>query len=244
MTLPYNTANNLLRCSLATLMFAGPATAANFDLSKFIEVGAISTDNLALVDEDSNKDADQVIHIKPSVELKFSGNRFGVIALAELDYQQFTNAEEDILDPSLFVRARGTLIDDLMFLDSTLSLTKTTADNSFMRPTDDGETSATSNTRTYIDKSFGQFADFYTGYTFSTIAQRIGDEFGASKHTLDFRLERNPKYNGFLWGIGASYSLDKSDINEFKDGYVYGKLGMTINQTLLTQFTYGLENRN
>ena len=241
MTLSYNSAKNLLCCSLTALSFVSVASAANIELSKFIEVGASTTDNLTLANTD--KESDQVINVTPSVELKYSGNRFGLVAIGELDYRRFSNSEDYIFDPSLFTRLRGTLIDNFMFLDSSLAITKSAADNSFTRPTDDGETSATSNTTLSIEKGFGQFADLYAGYNFSTLAERAGDDFGSSEHSVNFSLERDPKYNGFLWGVGGFYSRDESQINEFEDRYVYGKLGVALNETLLAVGTYGVENR-
>lgn len=239
----YNAPKHLFRCGLMIFSVTGFATAANFELSKFIEIGATTTDNLTLADEDAIKDGDLVFNIKPSVELKFSGNRIGVVALGEVEYYRFTNTEEHIVEPRLFVRVRGTLIDSLMFVDSTLALSKLSADNSFLRAADDGETAATSKTKAYIERSFGRVVDFYTGYTFSTLAERTGNDFGVSAHTVDVSLGRNPKYGAVFWGLGGLYSRDESNTNVFEDAYIYGKLGASINQTLLAEFTYGVENR-
>lgn len=240
---PYDTTKHLFRCGLVTLSLTSAATAANFDLSKSIEFGATTTDNLGLTDADSITEGDLVLNIKPSVELKYTGNRFGVIALGQVGYYQFNSTEEHVVDPRLFVRARGTLVDGLMFLDSSLVLSKLSIDNSFLRPPDDREIAATSNTKLYLEHSFGRVADLYTGYTFSTLAEEVGDDFDISKHTVEFRLGRNPRYGGIIWGLGGLYSLDDSDTNEFEDGYVYAKLGAPITQTLLAEVTYGVENR-
>ncbi|MDB4223197.1 TIGR03016 family PEP-CTERM system-associated outer membrane protein [Granulosicoccus sp.] len=243
MTLPYNSAKHLCRFGLLALSFSGVATAANFELSKFIEVGATTTDNFLLTDVDGIQENGLVFNIKPSVELKFTGNRFGLVALGEVEYIRFNDSDEEIVDPRLFTHIRGTLIDDLLFLDSTLELSNLSGDNSFPRPTDEGETAATSETRSYIERSFGRTADLYTGYTFSIFSDRTDRDSEVRKHTVDFSLGRNPSFGGIIWGLGGLYSRDESSTNEFENAYLYGKLGGAITQTLLAEFTYGVESR-
>ncbi len=243
MMLPYNTANHLFRCGLIALSLSSVANAANIEVSKFIEVGATTTDNLTLEELSNDRESELVFNIKPSVELKFSGNRFGLVALGQVEYYRFNEAKEDVVDPRLFLRARGTLIDGLMFLDSSLVLSKLTPDASFLRPADDGDTAATVNTKAFINHSFGRVADLYTGYTFETLATKTGEEFESNQHTVDFSIGRNPKYGGVIWGFGGFYSRDESPINEFEDAYLYGKIGGSLTQTVLAEFTYGVEDR-
>lgn len=243
MTLPYPKAGYLVCCGLTSLLLSGTAVAANVEIAKFVEIGVTTTDNLTLEDVDSAKQSDVVLNIKPSVELKFSGNRFGIVALGELEYFQFDKAEESVVDPRLFVRASGTLVDGLLYVDSKLALSRLLSDSLFLRPSDDGDTAAKSDTTIYIERSFGRVAELYTGYTFSTLAERAGGDFENSKHALDFSLGRNPKYGRYIWGFGGSFSRDESDTNEFENAYVYGRVGASLNQTVLAEFTYGLESR-
>lgn len=238
-----NATKHLLFSSLFTLYIAGVPAAANFELYKSIEVGATTTDNLTLVNSDAVNEEALVFNIKPSVEFKYSGNRFGVAAVGEVEYYRFNEREEDIVDPRLFMRIRGTLVDDLFFLDSSLAISKVSTDNAFLRPFEEGEAVATSDTKVYLERSFGRTAELYTGYKVSTLAQRSDDELEVTKHTVDFELERNPRYGGLLWGFGGLYSQDESNINQFKESYLYGKLGGSVSKTLLTEFTYGIENR-
>ena len=243
MTLPYNPAKHLCRFGLLALSFSGVATAANFELSKFIEVGATTTDNFLLTDVDGIQENGLVFNIKPSVELKFTGNRFGLVALGEVEYLRFNESDEEIVDPRLFSRVRGTLIDDLLFLDSTLALSNLSSDNSFPRQTDEGQTAATSETTAYIERSFGRTADLNTGYTFSIFSDLTDRDSEVREHKVDFSLGRNPSFGGVIWGLGGRYSRDESSTNEFEDAYVYGKFGGAITQTLLAEFTYGVESR-
>ena len=237
------TAKYLCQCGLTLLSLTGVATAANFELSKFIEVGATTTDNLLLGNADSDKENNLIFNIKPSVELKYNGNRFGLVALGEVEYSKLNGSDEKAVDPRLFMRVRGTLVDNLLFLDSTLSVAKLSTSSAFLRPTNEEETGIRSNTTAYIEHSFGRTADLYAGYTFSTIAETTEGDFDVNQHTVDLSLGRDPAYGGAYWGIGGSYSLDESKTNEFEDAYIYGTLGTTINQTLLAEATYGIENR-
>ena len=238
----YTTLNTVRCCLMATLLSC-VANAATIDVSKYIEIGATVTDNLDLVDQDVLKEDDLVYNVKPSVKLEFNGNRFGVAALGQVDVYKYQDFDEEVIDPRLFVRARGTLIDGFMFLDSQLTLAKLVAGNAFIRPSDDGNTAVRVNTKAYIERSFGRVADLNTSYTVSTLAEVDNDNTTVSQHTVDFSLGRNPNFGGVIWGIGASYTQDKSNVNEFQDSYLYGKLGGTIAPNLLAEFTYGKESR-
>lgn len=239
----YNMSKNLFRCGVFALAYSGVANAANLEISKFLEVGVAGTDNLTLAAENDPTTSDLVFNIKPSVEVKYIGNRFGLIALGEVEYLRFSETGESLVDPRLFLRLRGTVIDDLLFLDSSLAFTKLAADNAFLRPANDGDTSATSNTTLFIDRKFGEAAELYAGYTYSTLFERGGSTNGFDRHSFDFSLEQTPVLQRFYLGVGGSYSFDQSDFDEYEDSFLYGKLGYSITQTLLAEFTYGIESR-
>jgi len=225
------------------LLTSGSSYSSNFEIYKFLEVGATTTDNLGLANSTSFNEGELVFNLKPSVEIRYIGNRFGLVTLGEIEYYRFNDREDDIIDPRLFTRLNGTLIDNLLFLDSKLALTQLAVDNSFFRPTDDGDTTAVSDTRLYMVKDLGKTTDLTLGYTFSTIADIDNNDSEVTEHILDLNIENNSEDNDFLWGLGAVYSRDQSSNTEFENSYVFGNLGRAISNTVFATISYGIENR-
>ncbi len=243
MMLPISVPARFFRCSIiASCLTFSATSAANIEVSKFLEVGATATDNPELLDGDT--DPDLVFNLAPAVEFKFAGNRFGVIARAEVEYLRFTDAEDDIVDPRFASRLTGTLIDNLLFLDASLDVSELSPNGDFLRLSDDGNTAAEFRVRTFLDRSFGRVADFHLAHTYSTLIDEEDDAFESDRHFVEFNLERNPQDGGFLWGFGGSYSEDTSDLNEFRDSILYAKVGATLSQTFLTELTAGVERRD
>jgi len=236
------TANLFLYSTMACWLTYSASSAANIEVFKFFEIGATATDNLELLDE--NGSSELVLNVSPAVELKYAGNRFGVVARGEVDYLRFTDAEDDIVDPRLLTKLSGTLIDNLLFLDASLVVSQITDDGDFVRLSDDDDNiAATFKNTVFLDHSFGRVADFYLAHTFTTFADEADDSLESNRNVIDFNLERNPQYGGLLWGLGGSYSVDSSDLNEFSNSSVYAKLGTTLSQTLLAELRFGIERR-
>ena len=243
MMLPNGVTARLFICSMiACWLTFSVNSAANIEVSKFLEFGAIATDNPGL--ESGDTDAELVFNLAPAVELKFAGNRFGAIARGEIEYLRFTDAEDEIVNPNLSSKLTGTLIDNLLFLDASLVISKLSPDGNFLRLSDDDNTAAVFKVTTFLDRSFGRTADFYLAHTYSTLVDEESDSFESDQNFVEFSLERDPQYGGFLWGVGGSYSQDNSDFNEFQNSNVYAKIGATISQTFLTELTVGIERRD
>ena len=228
---------------LVALALAAPATAANFQFARYLEIGATATDNPELEQEGTNPDAELVWNIKPSVELRFTGNRFGAIAVAEAEVFHFSEAEDEIVDPRLFARVRGTVIDDLLYLDSTVTYSKISPDSGFLRLSQESEPAVRLKNRLFIDKSFGQFADLYLAYGYSSFFPEVGESVDSKQNDVQFFLGRDPAYGGLIWSVGADYGVDESDSNKFENSSVYGALGFAISKTMLIQANSGIEDR-
>ncbi len=248
MTLPNGTTARYLICStMACWLMYSAESMANIEVAKFLEFGATATDNTALTDD--NATGDVILNLRPAVELKFAGNRFGAVARGEVEYLYFSDAEDDIVDPRLSSKLSGTLIDNLLFFDASLVASRLSTDGNFIRLNDDDTTAVIFKASTFLDRSFGRFADFFLGHTFSTQTNLGDDEdndgrFESNRNVITFNLERDPQYGGVIWGIGGTYSQDNSDLNEFQNSSVFAKLGATISQTLLTELTFGVERRD
>lgn len=231
----------LIGSAILAMTLTSPSKAANFEFARYLEIGTTATDNPEL--ELDPQDSELVWNIKPSVELKFSGNRIGAIVVGEVEYFKFTRADGDIVDPRLFARTRGTLIDGLMYLDSTLIFAKLSPDSNFLRLSQDGENAATIKARLFIDKSFGQVADLYVAYNHGSFFDSIETPVSSVRNGAEAYIGRNPKYGGFFWGLGANYDHDESVDDLFENSGAFANLGATFSKTLLGQVTIGVEDR-
>ena len=170
------TAKMFLYSTMACWLTYSANSAANIEVFKFFEIGATATDNLELAESDGTSEL--VLNVSPAVELKYAGNRFGIVARGEVDYLRFTDAEDDIVDPRLLTKLSGTLIDNLLFLDASLVVSQITDDGDFVRLSDaDDNIAATFKNTTFLDHSFGRIADFYLAHTFTMFADEADDSF-------------------------------------------------------------------
>lgn len=222
-------------------VFTASAQASNFQFSRYLEVGATGTDNAEL--QQTGGQSELVLNVKPSVELKFSGNRLGAIGVAEVEYFRFNDAEGEIIDPRLFGRVRGTLIDDLLFLDSTITYSKLSPDSSFLRLSQDGDPAMRLKHRLFIDKTLGEFADVYLAYGHSSFYPDVGQKAASRQDGMEFWLGRDPVYGGLIWSIGGNYNLDESSSNSFENSTVAATLGVALSETYLFSVTSGIEDR-
>lgn len=228
---------------VVALALTAPATAANFQFARYLEIGATATDNPELEQEGTDPEAELVWNIKPSIELKFAGNRFGAVAVAEAEVFHFSDAEDEIVDPRIFARARGTLIDDLLFLDSTLTYSKISAASGFLRLSQESDPAIRLQNRLFIDKSFGQVANLYLAYGHESFFPEVGESADSKRNDVQFFLGRDPVNGGLIWSVGAEYIIDESASNEFENSSVYAALGFALNKTVLLQFNSGIEDR-
>ncbi|OED38087.1 hypothetical protein AB833_20545 [Chromatiales bacterium (ex Bugula neritina AB1)] len=228
-------------CALVAFSLTGVTSAANFELSRYLEFGSTVTDNATLANTDNQSEL--VFSVKPSVQLKFSGNRFGAVAIGELEYFRYNEANDDVIDPRLISRIKGTLVDNLLYLDTSLVVSKLSPDRNFVRITDDDSTAAIFKSKLFLDTSFGRTADLFAAYRYSTLVDSSGDEFDSDQNSVEFDLGRDPRYSRFIWGLGGFYSRDESSQNEFENSVISASLGASITNTVLIEFTHGEEDR-
>ncbi len=228
---------------MAVLLFGVSGhSSAQTVVARYLEFGATATDNPELID--GNTDSDLVLTIKPSVELKFTGNRFGTVIVGEVEHFRFTDAEKDITDPRLFARSRGTLVDNLLYLDATVTYSKLAPDGNFIRPNNDNEPALDLKGRLFVFREFGQFADLYVGYNHNSYFEDASSSDASStENGFDFNFGKNPKYGGFIWGLGGFYSKDESNINSLQNSNFYVSAGSVVSKTLFVDAQVGTESR-
>ena len=226
--------------AFSLLAYSG-SSSAEIVVARYLEFGATATDDPELLDAGSGSEL--VLTVKPSVELKFTGNRFGSVVVGEVEHFQYTDSKVDITDPRLFARTRGTLIDNLLYLDTTLTYSKLAPDNNFLRPTDDSDPALNLKARLFVYREFGQLAELYVGLNHASFFEQADESATSQDNGIDFSIGRNPKYGGFLWGFGGYYSEDESDTNFFKNSSLYASVGSTISKTLYAEVSAGSEYR-
>jgi len=217
-------------------------THANIEFARFLEFGATATDNPEL--SDAGSDPDAVLNIKPALEAKFAGNRFGFVTRAEVEYLRFADSEANVVDGSLESRIRGSLVDNLLSLDTSLLISRLSSDGNFLRlDSDESNVVAVFNATTSLNHSFGRTADLSLAHSIETLANIDGEAEESTQNSIVFSLERDPTVGRFIWGLGGFLDIDQSDDNDFTNSSAYAKVGGTLAQTLLAELRFGVESR-
>jgi len=212
----------------ASLLFALLGTGPAF---KFLEFGAIATDNLQLFEEQE----ELVFNVSPSVELAFEGNRFDADVLASLDLYNFAERGDTIVDPRLFIDTEGSVIDNLLFLNASLDIGQLLQGEDFFDLTEDSDTQGRIIVNPFIARKFGRFADLFAGYSYQGLDNELDGTFDTQQDTFSFSLGRDPKLGGFIWGVGADFEQDRTDGLTFDSSSGYGAIGSTFGQSFFWQ---------
>lgn len=220
--------------------FAGHSVAQTV-VARYLEFGVTATDNPELAENGS--DSELVLTVKPSVELKFSGNRFGTVVVAEVEHFRYTDAKRDITDPRLFARTRGALIDNLLFVDTAITYSKLAPDSNFLRPSDSNEPAMDLEGRLFVFREFGELAELYIGLNHVSFFEDVSESASSTENGVDFSLGKNPKNGGFLWGISGYYGEDESEVNSFKNSSLSASVGSVLSKTLYGEVSFGQESR-
>lgn len=222
---------------LVALLGLTPVHAANWQVYKYIDADVTATDNLQLGDGTE----ELVYSVKPSVELSFEGQRFETDIIAGIEAYRFNERGDSFVDPRLEVGTSGTLVNNLLYINSSLEVGKLLPEEDFFDLNEDSETQSRIKINPFVSRKFGRFADLYFGYGHQSLDNESDGDVDTSQDTLDFSLGRNPKYGGFIWGVGATYARDRADDDTFDSTSAYGTLGATVGQSLYLQLLAGGE---
>ena len=227
---------------LATLCFSPTVFSADFEVFKFAEFGLNATDNLGQTED--NQIEEFVGTVKPSVELSITGIRFDTEVLAEVEFYQFIQEEFNVIDPRIAVETEGTLIDNLLFLNSSLNVGKLLPEEEFFRLTEDSEAIGRFRFNPFLSRQLGRFADLFIAYGHQSTDSNLDADIDQQQDTLQFSLQRDPKLGGFLWGVGANYDRDDNDVAVTESDAYFGSLGATLGQSVFFKVTGGRETND
>lgn len=225
---------------VALASFTSASANANWQVYKFLDVGLSTTDSLQFSEND-----ELFYSARPSVELSFDGNRFNTDIGASVEFYHFNEQDTDVVDPRLEVITTGALVDGLLYINSSLEVGKIFTDGDPFDLNESSEPNARIQINPFFARQIGRFTDFYFGFGHQSLDNEVDGDFDFQQDTLGFTLNRNPRFGGFLWGVGGSY--DKSRVNEegfsedFESSSVYASLGSTVGQSLYFELVGGQE---
>ena len=237
---------NIIPASLLFSLFGLLATPvyAQWEIYKFLDVGVLGTDNLRQLDSGG----EVVFSVRPSVELEFDGNRFDTDIVVGLEALRFVNEEDNILDPQFTLTTQGPLIENALFLNSSVEIGKVVSGADVFDLTDDSDTQLRFRLNPFVARQFGQTTDFFLGYGHQSLDNDIDGSIDFIENTLQFALNRDPSTGGLIWGVGANYENQAVDGDGFEQNFdsnsVFASLGYTVRQGTLVEVVFGREDND
>lgn len=226
-------------CLIAAALTPLTVHSVELDVYKFAELGVAGSDN-----QQFGGNEEFIATVKPSVELSFSGNRFDSKVIAEVEFFRFNEEDFDQIDPRLHLSTSGTLVDNLVYLNSSLDIAKSLPEDDFFDLVEDSETQSNFRFNPFIARQIGRFADLFIGYGHRSLDNEIDGTIDSQQNTFAFSLARNPRFGGFIWGVGGNIDRDDTDGVNFRNDSVYGSLGATIDDIWFFQGLGGVETNN
>jgi|GEM_PF-5283208 len=231
---------NILPASLLFSLLGFAPAHAQWEVFKFAEIGATSTDNLQFGGED-----DLVFHVKPSVEFALQGNRFNTDIVAELELFNFNERGDNIVDPRLLANTSGTLVDNLLFVSGGIEFGKVLPGEDFFDFSEDSDTQTRFRINPFLARQFGSTGDLFVGYGHQSLDNETDGEIDFQQNTLSFDFGRSPRLGGFVWGVGATYGNDRvTDDEEFQNFSAFARVGSSLTQTTFWELIVGAESND
>ncbi len=213
---------------------------ANWEVYKFLDVGVTATDNLQQF-----LGEELVYSVRPSVELSFRGNRFNTDILASVEAYRFEERGDSIVDPRISLNTTGTLVDNLLYLDSTLDVGKVLPGDDFFDLNEDADTQGRLKFNPFFARRIGRFADVYLGYGHQSLDNEFDGSIDFQLDSLGFSLNRGPQFGGFIWGVGGNFERSRiadEDLEQsFNSRSVFASVGSTLGQTVFFEVIAGQE---
>ncbi len=227
---------------LSLLGFAPDPAKADWQVYKFLDLGVTATDSRQFADVD-----EIAYSVRPSVELAFEGNRFNTDITASVEAYHFNEQDDEVVDPRFELDTSGTLVDGLLYINSSLEYGKVFSGESPFDLDASSEPKARIRVNPFIARQIGRYADFYLGFGHQALDNDVDSDFDFRQDTVGFSFSRNPRFGGFIWGVGGSY--EKSRVNEdglrdYDSSALYASLGSTVGESVLLQLIGGQETND
>jgi uncharacterized protein (PEP-CTERM system associated) len=200
--------------ALACFALASDVLAGEWVAKSALSVGETYTDNVEL--EENGEDSKLITTVSPSFNIKGTGNRANVRALAAF---QFHNAggDSDSFSPRISANADAELIKDFLFIDADLFANQSLIDplaaagNSSINQADNVTTTYDYTISPYIVRHLGQTADFQLRYTYDDQINK-GDELSDSlKESILGTLQSGKDFSRLSWTLTGDYQETSYD---------------------------------
>jgi len=225
---------NLVAACLFSTLMCPAAYAIDWEVFKFADFGVRGTDNFQMLDETE----EFVASVRPSVLLEFTGNRFEGDATFEVEFYRFSDQDFGLIDPRVELNATGSIIQNVVFFEASFN-------NAIVLPEEDifdifegADRLTRISLNPFIGRKFGRSTDFFLGYNFNSLSD--GDN-TSQQDGLVFSLRKDPRFGGFIWGIGAQYQADDSGGLKFENTSGFVSVGHTIGQPYYFEVRAGQE---
>jgi len=225
---------NVVAVSVLSALLCPAAHAIDFELFKFADFGIRGTDNFQQLDETE----ELVASVNPSVLLEFTGNRFEGDATFEVEFYRFNEQDFGLIDPRLELNSNGFIIQNVVFFDAGLNVGKVLPEEDIFDIFEDADTLTRIRINPFISRKFGRSTDFFLGYGFQSLSD--GDD-TSQQDTFEFTLAKDPRFGGFIWGVGGQYQADDSGGVKFENSSVFASVGYTIGQPYYFEVRAGQE---
>jgi len=220
------------------------AVAAEWDYSDSLLLSVAYTDNVELVENDT--ESEWALIVSPNFLINGKGRRLNVSIAAAL---QFVTPSDETFYPQLRANADAELVKDRFFLNVYASAYQQTIDplrpaGSPINRTDNLTTTYTVGFNPYYIEHFGDVADLRADYSYSRQFYVSGDH--SDRDTNDFFLSLNSgrRFSTFNWGVMGRYERTTYDDDSTRDTTFKSldvRLGYRLTRSLSPYFTVGKE---
>ncbi len=235
----------LVAASALTLV-GQPTSAAEIAYGKGINLGAIGTDNLALVEDPDEFTVVGRVAPFASMDIDFANGSINALGL--LDFLTFSDGErEDTLNPKLFLVGQNTLVPKRLFLDTSLAI-QNVSDDPREVSADDINTdedlipSYRVGIEPYLQFGIGQIADGSIRYVFDRALVPDNDQIGSIVNKAEFEIGNDPAENLLVWDIFSSTGQTVYDDGTgLQSSNAFLSLGYTVSEDWLLSVSGGAE---
>lgn len=226
--------------------------AAEWDISKELDVSAVHSDNIALANAGAEQ-SDLVFQVKPSLGIAGQGARMSV----DFNYSLgavITDGDNgrDEIEDSHYLNANATLeaIEDNLFLDLEADAGVTSVNNT--NSAQDIFTSSNNLTQTYSYRvspyyryHFGAIADAELRYSYDSLENDNTNTSDSEEYTWNFSLTSGRDFRSYNWVLSASQSeLEYSNGAKDESSEVNADFQFRINRQFTADFGVGYEEND
>ncbi len=205
----------LVICILVGGHFAATsAFSADWQVAKSLTVSEVYTDNADLTHD--NKKSEFITTVTPNISLKGNGARANVSLNASLEANS-SGGEGDAINPRLGANADAELLEDFLFIDTSINITQNTVDA--FRPSGIDTLSNTGNTTNtynynispYFTQRFKGIAEVIGRYSYNNQINSNNNAGDNDSQSIELTINSGDDFNRLTWGGAVNYKDSGSD---------------------------------